>query len=279
MDSLASLAFAVAQDDASFIGLVGADGAVRALALPRGPGGRRVFEERLGNKQSKLDLEASFGVDGRLVAFGSGSRPERERVVVVERGARARVVDASAFYRRLRDARAFAGTELNVEGAVALCRTLRLFQRGNGAPRDGLEPVNATVDLDAFLAWLDGGAEREPPALGTIRRYDLGSVSGVTYGFTDAAALGDGRALFLAGAEDSPDAVLDGAILGARIGVLDSDSARFTDLVGADGRPAIVKAEGILPRRDRADVVHVVLDPDDPDRPAVLCDVVLTGPW
>ena len=272
---------AVVQDDAGFVGLVGEDGAVRALPLPRGEGGRRVFEQRLGNKHHKLDLEASVAVGDRLIAFGSGSLPARERLAIVERDGVARIVDASRFYTTLRETHAFSGSELNVEGAVVVGDTLRLFQRGNGAPRDGVPPVNATADvpLDAFLAWLDCDPAGDPPPLGAIQEYDLGSVAGVMYGFTDAAALDDGRILFLAGAEDSPDVVRDGAVLGARIGVIDGEGVRYTDLLDRDGRPSRVKAEGIIPHRDRPDTVHIVLDPDDPDRPAALCTVTLAGPW
>ena len=272
---------AVVQDDASFVGLVADDGTVRAAPLPRGEGGRRVFEERLGNKQHKLDLEASVAVDGRLFAFGSGSLPARERIAIVERDARARIVDASRFYTMLRETHAFSGSELNVEGAVVLGDTLRLFQRGNGAPRDGLSPVNATADvsLAALLAWLDAGARAEPPALARIVQYDLGSVAGVPYTFTDAAAFDAARILFLAGAEDSPDTYRDGAILGARIGVIDDSGARYTDLIDPHGHRAAVKAEGILPDPHDRTRVHIVLDPDDPDRPAQLCTARLSGPW
>ena len=71
---------AIVQDDASFIALRSADGGVRAVALPRGAGGRRRFEDGLGNKADKLDLEACVVVAGpagpRVLAFGSGSTPD-----------------------------------------------------------------------------------------------------------------------------------------------------------------------------------------------------------
>jgi hypothetical protein len=54
-------------------------GAFRPLLLPQGEGGRRQFDDRLGNKAAKLDLEAGVVLpDGRFVALGSGSTARRE---------------------------------------------------------------------------------------------------------------------------------------------------------------------------------------------------------
>jgi len=81
---------AVVQDDANFIALVDpASYDVRALTLPAGEGGVRLFGSDRGNKQLKLDLEACVALpDGpggeMLVAFGSGSTPQRERIVLVD---------------------------------------------------------------------------------------------------------------------------------------------------------------------------------------------------
>src|SRR5690606_8903131 len=140
--------------------------------------------------------------------------------------------------------REFAGSELNIEGAVVVGDALRLFQRGNGAPRDGLMPVDATGDLElaGFLRWLDGGPV---PALERVRQYDLGQVGGVRFGFTDATVLPDGRVAFIAGAEDSPDTYHDGIVVGCRFGVIDGDEVRIGEIVDADGRPSRLKLEGI----------------------------------
>ncbi len=275
---------AVIQDDAGFVALVGEDEVV-PVALPRGADGRRRFESRLGNKAEKLDLEAAITVNGpsgeRLVAFGSGSTSRRERIAVVRGGGSVEVIEAPALYAMLRAHTAFAGSELNVEGAAVAGGRLHLFQRGNGAPRDGLEPVNAVMalDLDAFLAFLEGRGPVPSPL--AIRRYDLGRAAGVRYGFTDAAPLPDGRILFAAGAEDSPNTYDDGVVVGARVGVLEGDGARCAELVDADGRPAALKIEGITPapEREPAGTLFAVTDQDDPDAPAMLCTIRLEGPW
>src|SRR5262245_26061257 len=158
---------AVVQDDALFLAFVDPVTArVDSIALPA-PDGVRQFDERRGNKKAKADLEACIAVrradEQLLIAFGSGSSPVRERILVVRDPlgrARADFVDASPFYALLRDP-AFAGSELNLEGAVVQGRDLVLLQRGNGAPRGDLAPRDATarVDLERFLGWLlDRGA-------------------------------------------------------------------------------------------------------------------------
>lgn len=271
----------IVQDDASFIAVRRADGRVDAITLSAGPGGRRRFETALGNKNDKLDLESAVEVEiggaPFVLGLGSGSLPARERIAIVDvRGRSARLFDASALYAQLRADREFAGSELNVEGAVIVDGALRLFQRGNGAPRDGIVAVNATCDvpLEGFLRWIEGGRVPEPT---NVRRYDLGTERGVMYGFTDATVIG-GRVFVVAGAEDSPDVVQDGEVLGTRIGVIDEDGVRFATLLDPEGRPSLAKVEGIAPSADPRRL-HAVTDLDDPDAPSLLCELELGGDW
>jgi len=242
-----------------------------ARLLPRGPGGRRVFDDVIGNKKGKLDLEACAALpDGRLVAFGSGSSPMREKLAVLGASAEPRVHDARALYGVLRAHAGFAGSELNVEGAVVLDGTLVLFQRGNGAARGGLEPVNAvgTLDLAAFLRFLDEGGPT--PELLSVARVELGEIAGAKLGFTDATLTGDGRIAVLACAEASPDAVRDGPVLGCRVGLLDHEPLRMTDVLDAHGRRSTLKLEGIEHRPDSPLTFDVVADTDRPEEPALL---------
>lgn len=282
---------AIVQDDASWIALVepGGNGAARAVALPRGEGGLRVFGDERGNKAHKLDLEACVSFDeGRaLVAFGSGSTAARERVVIVRTDAtgapEVSVVHARALYARLRDEHAFSGSELNVEGAVLLPDgVLRLFNRGNGAPRDGRAPIDATVDLawDDVRAYLERGGGGDPPALERIVQYDLGAIGGIRLTFTDAALAPRGDVVFLAAAEDSPDATRDGAVVGAAIGFIDGDRrARWTSIVGAGGDAMIAKPEGVALDPHDPHRAIVVIDVDRHDVPSGICDLRLDGAW
>lgn len=306
----AGLRLAVVQDDAHWLALVDpATGLADAVALPPGPGGRRLFETGRGNKLDKLDLESCLVLDdperpgaSLLVAFGSGSLPVRERIVVVrglERGtAEVRVIDATRLYALLRGLADFAGAELNVEGAARVHTpegpVVRLFARGNGAAAEleaelaaGAASGSATCDLplDAFVGYLLDPAAAPAPPPWRVTRYSLGLLDGEPLGFTDAAPWGEqgDSVLYLAAAERSANAIEDGPVAGSVLGVLGADGqARWAPLVEASGAPFTRKAEGVAPAGEGADGegrVWIVLDVDDPTRPAALCEVALAGGW
>lgn len=271
----------VIQDDVQALALTEQPGAqVTLLPLPAGPDGALVFGEHLGNKARKLDLEAALVLpDGRLVALGSGSTDQRQRIVVVAVDHTVRLVDASDLYAMLRGTVAFAGSELNIEGATISGSSVVLFQRGNGATTATAEPVDAIgwIGLDRFVAWLDGGAV---PVLDRVLPVALGSVAGVPLSFTDATALPDGRLAFIAVAEDSPDTYRDGAVVGCRFGVLDGDALVCVDVLDEDGAPSGLKLEGIdwcpaQPERGWAFVV--VADMDDHTVPATMATLLVEG--
>lgn len=272
---------AIAQDDANFIALRAPDGSTTGVPLPRGPGGRRLFGSSIGNKNDKMDIEAAVVLpDGRFVGFGSGSKEARRRLVIIAPSLAVRVFDAAALYEALVQRRDFAGGELNIEGAVVVGRTLRLFQRGNGATVAGVQALDATIDLDlaAFTAWIDGKGPM--PALGVSARFDLGAAGGVRMTFTDAAALPDGRVVFLASAEASPDTVQDGAVTGCRVGLIDAHGATAFDVVDAAGGLCRTKLEGIEPIGVDGQTLRfvVVADVDDEAAPALTAELRVVLP-
>jgi hypothetical protein len=281
---------ALVQDDANFIAVVRpGDARARALPLPAGEGGLRQFDARRGNKKYKLDLEACVAVDTDagtlLLALGSGSKRRREYVVLV-RGWETQELDVKLvhvprLYDSLRRERAFAGSELNVEGAIYLGDRLRLFGRGNGEVRDGVRPVNATCDLDwpTLLAHFEAPDDSPSPTPTTIVRYELGSLGGVPLTFTDGAVWGD-SVLYSAAAEASPDAIRDGRVTGSAIGVMDeAGHARWTPLVDPSGVAFTGKVEGLVAADDAGSLIYAVVDADDPDAASILCTVELRGEW
>ncbi len=277
---------AVVQDDANFVALVDpATGLADAITLPAGEGGRRQFDDLRGNKRFKLDLESCVLLDDGgvpvLLAFGSGSSPLRERIVEVRdvggTSPGVRVIDAGALYAGLRASPTFAGSEMNVEGAMILVPdTLRLFNRGNGAPVDDRHPVDASCDLylPTLVAFLRDRLFVPPPLPENVVRYDLGEIDGHPLTFTDVT-LHEGRVWFTATAEASPDAVRDGPVAGSAIGILESGTARWARVMGEDGRPFEGKIEAIEMRDART--AWVLVDRDDPERPSELCEVALEG--
>jgi hypothetical protein len=275
---------AVVQDDAHFIALVDVTrGRVEALPLPAGPDGLRQFDTVRGNKKDKLDLEAlvSLTVDGRpaLLAIGSGSggTARREHLVLCtfqdDGKAAIEVFAGGAFYRQL--ARAdFTGDERNLEGAVVVGDRLRLFNRGNGAgeARDAV----GEVSLPQLLRHLRDPLLHGAPPLSKVQELALGDVNGTRLTVTDATVHPDGRTLFLAAAEASPNTWDDGEVKGTALGVLGADgTTTLWPLLDEQGRSLTDKVEGIAvdpanPRR-----AFVVVDKDDPHAPADLLVVAL----
>ncbi len=285
---------AVVQDDANFLALVDPEtGMADAITMPAGAGGLRQFDDARGNKNDKLDLEALAAVvDGDetfLVAFGSGSKRRRDRIVLA-RGAPMPVLVGGVYetpdlHGALRDAHQFSGSELNVEGAYQCGAMLRLLNRGNGAPSRKHGAVNATCDVN----WSELRLHLADPILHAaphptrIRQYDLGTLEGIRLTFTDALGLSPERMLYTAAAEASPDASRDGYVAGSAIGIVtgpdDACSARYALLEDAERIGVGAKVEGIalhprLPQR-----VFVVIDVDAHDQPSELCEVELSGPW
>ena len=274
----------VVQDDVHALALVDPSShAVHSVPLPAGPDGVRTFGDERGNKRLKNDLEACLTLpDGRLVAFGSGSTAARERIVVMSLGSEGptiEVIDGAPLYTYLRARTDFSGAELNIEGAALACDGLHLFQRGNGASRGGLRAINAigTFALHAFVAWLDGLGP--PPTLVSAREVDLGSLGGVPLGFTDAAALPDGRMVFLAGAEASRDTYSDGVVVGSCIGLVDlgwGGAVHIAPILDDRGVQTQLKLEGLSFEGLTADGqprFGVVADMDTPDVPSLFAEL------
>ena len=253
---------ALIQDDANFVALVERDPwRVRSLSLEPGAEGKRQFDKSRGNKKHKLDLEACFTVDEPegtlLVAMGSGSKGHRPRETIVfvsdcdSANPEFLQVQVPRLYERLRRETNFAGSQMNIEGAVHLGDRVRLFGRGNGAPRDGLRPVNATCDLDweTFRAHVRDPDRAPPPEPTNVVRYELGSLGGIPLGFTDAASWRD-AILYSAAAEDSPDVIEDGPVHGSAIGVIRAGGeTRYAVLADSSGTATTERSKASSPSR------------------------------
>jgi hypothetical protein len=283
--------FALVQDDANFLGLVDPDThEVRGVPLPPAPDGARVHDKQRGNVTNKLDLEACASDPGAneeyLVAFGSGSYKTAEWIVTVDWQDKdhdgkpdTRLIETPAFHGRLRQNRAFAGSGLNVEGAVFMGpERLRLFQRGNAEPRGDLAPVDATGDLSwpALKAHLADPIGTPPPTVENVIQYELGELHGVRLTFSDAEALDEGVMLFSASAENEDT----GDTVGSVLGIIDADGeARWAELLGEDGEPFTGKVEGLSRKPGEKDHVYFVIDSDDADQASRIYEADLDGPW
>jgi len=212
-------------------------------------------------KALKPDFEAVFAAPDALYAVGSGATAHRCNIVRLDPGSGARVIPAVPLFEAI--ARSLGGVP-NIEGAIHAGARVLLFNRGAaGVP-------NAVLAV-AYERLRRG----EGPVLHAAR-WDLGAIDGIPLTFTDAAALPDGRIVYLAAAENTPDAVADGPVVGAAVGIIEGDAARWNVLLEADGSPSRRKVEGLA--LDDARGGWLLTDPDDAARPAELCRLELLGP-
>ena len=211
-------------------------------------------------KRLKPDFEMLCQLaDGRLLALGSGSTPERRRGVLWQAGS-ALLIDLSGLYLAL-EARL---TGLNLEGAVVQGELLVLAQRGNSA---GSRNALISLDLACVLSQLTG-ASLGPESVRSIAPIDLGTLQGVPLSFTDLCLANDGRLLFSAAAEDTDSSYLDGACAGSVLGCLHDDQLQaLWPLAGQ------AKIEGLCMLADGS--LRLVNDPDDRRAQSSLYRVVL----
>jgi hypothetical protein len=253
----------VAQDDATHAAWL-RPGTVTPVRVVDPVDGLEVFSSAAGTKHLKPDFEAACAVPGgEVLMLGSGSSPARMRASLVG-GDGFVVAGLRPLYLAIAAALGLREDQLNLEGACLVGDRLRWFQRGNlvtGAPT-----ASADIDATALLATVRGETTPDRIDIHAVRRYDLGTVGGVALAVTDAVTIGDGRVLVSAAAEDTPNAVDDGPVVGSGIALL-----------GADGEPPIYaslpgaeKVEGLAVRETTADGVRLVavVDADDHEIPS-----------
>ncbi len=244
----------VVQDDAASVVWIDiASGQTKLLVL-EGTG------EQL-EKKHKPDFEVAFlGPGKEVTVLGSGSSPQRRRRVVIdlETGV-VRNFDEGLLFEALEKA---LGVVPNLEGGAIWRNRLRLFHRGAGADRSAV--------VDVHLDVLQG----KPAEILELSVVDLGAVGGVPLHFTDATICNE-RLLYLAVAEDTPNAIDDGPVVGAALGFLEAGRAYWTPLLESSNEISIRKVEGIA-IDSRSGTVYGVTDPDDPDKHAEILTIVVS---
>ena len=269
----------VAQDDATHAAWQRPSG-ITAVRLFPPVQGHDVFSPEAGTKPLKPDIEATVPVPTdrgpAVLALGSGSSPRRRRAALVPLGPGgpgAPVADLAALYDAVGEVLAIPAAEVNLEGACVIGSVLRWFNRGNLAA--GVPSGSVDVDL-ALLLGLFGPAGSSEAALAAVvatmgepRVYDLGTVEGVGLTVSDAVTLPDGRILVSASAEDTPNAIDDGPVVGATIALIDDRTVVANAALPLfEGR--VAKVEGLALREVSATgaAVLAVVDDDDPAIPS-----------
>ncbi|WP_250002964.1 hypothetical protein [Actinoplanes sp. M2I2] len=264
----------VVQDDATHAAWV-RPGSVTPVRVVGAVDGLEVFSSAAGTKHLKPDFEAACPVPvaggAGVLLLGSGSTAARMRAALLTPGETV-VAELSPLYARVAAALGLDLDRLNLEGACVAGDRLRWFQRGNSAA--GVPTASVDVELAAVLRAMSGSTEPINPS--AVRRYDLGFVRGVALAVTDAVALPDGRVLVSAAAEDTPNAVDDGPVVGAALALLDDEAVvAVAELPAVDG--VAPKVEGLAVREVGPDGVRLlaVVDADDPLVPSQAVEITL----
>jgi hypothetical protein len=241
-------------------------GSVTAVRVVEPVDGLEVFSSAAGTKHLKPDFEAACAVSvngtGAVLLLGSGSTGARMRASLVTEAAFT-VADLRPVYRRVAAALDLRDDQLNLEGACVVGDRLRWFQRGNATA--GTPTACVDVDLVELLAAVTGAIAADRVEVGDVRRYHLGSVGGVALAVTDAMPVGGGRVLVSAAAEDTPNAIDDGPVVGAALVLLDDDGVLASAAIPGSGHGA-PKVEGLAVRETTTDGLRLlaVVDEDDP---------------
>lgn len=169
-------------------------------------------------KKHKRDFEAIAswrkGRETELLVFGSGSKfPQRSFIVHVRwQGTVIQQAELACtpFYAQVMQQGRFPIEQLNIEGATVFDDRLILLNRGTN------ELIS--MDLNAAMAYLQGGCKGSCPQM-TFHGHALPEISGVQVGFSGACSdVRRNRVYFCASAEDTPDWIQDGAVLGSYVG-------------------------------------------------------------
>lgn len=255
----------VVQDDGTHAALVAPDGGpITPLRIFPPVEGLDHFAEHDGTKHLKPDLEAAcdvtVGPASAVIVLGSGSTAARCRGALISRSASGSVAgdpsvawaDLGPLYQRAMAVLGIEPAQANFEG-LCLGRpggsTLRWFNRGNGALGTGSASVE--VSCRDLLRALTGELPAGEVAVGDPVRHELDTVDGVALAVTDAVWLGDGGSpggaiLISSAAEDTPNNVDDGPVVGTALSILAGPEARVVHhgLVPlVDGR--VPKIEGL----------------------------------
>lgn len=279
----------VAQDDSTLAAWWRPAGVVAVRLFPP-VDGLDWFSEAAGTKRLKPDIETACAVPalgtGRgVLLLGSGSLARRMRGALVTVGRdgapRVAVGDLAGLYAAVGHALGRTPAELNLEGAVVMGEALRWFQRG--LERQGVPSASVDVDLAGMLAALHGAVDPATVELDNPQRVEVGHVDGHQLAVTDAAVWGE-QVVVAATAEDAPDPIADGPVVGSAVAVLGARGrllARAEVPLGAGGE--IRKLEGLVVRGaaplvgggEAVDLLGVE-DQDDPGLPSPALDLRLT---
>jgi hypothetical protein len=171
-------------------------------------------------KKLKADFEALVYEEGKLYIFGSGSTPNRNKMLVVDAKSKKIILekDLVPLYSQMQKISGITGDDFNIEGVVHHQNTWYFFQRGNGpAGQNGIFTVGDIFENTFTIAH---------------KNFPLPKIGSIAATFTDAVVVND-KIYFLATSEDSQSVYDDGEILGSIVGCIDIKNLEllFTEII------------------------------------------------
>lgn len=199
-------------------------------------------EENLPKKH-KPDFEILTEYNGQLHLFGSGSKAHRNQHIIfsIDSGLYS-LYNRSALHQQLAVLAKIPEDDLNLEGAFCHQEQWYFFQRGNSkSQQNGLFICNQNLEPLHF------------------QKIDLPKIQNIPATFTDAVLVDD-AAYFLAAAEKTDSAYLDGEIAGSLLGKLNlkTFAVEYTQEISY-----IQKFEGICLYQKSADKIEFLLCEDN----------------
>ena len=234
----------VVQDDGTHAALVAPEGGpITPLRIFPPVEGRDHVAEHDGTKHLKPDLEAACEVPTSaapaVVVLGSGSTAARCRGALItgrDGGGPGEPTvswaDLGPLYQRAMAVLGIDPAQANFEG-LSLGRpdgsSLRWFNRGNGAL--GIGSASVEVSCRDLVRALTGELPAGEVAVGDPVWHELDTVNGVALAVTDAVWLSDdvspgGAILISSAAEDTPNNVDDGPVVGTALSILADPGGR-----------------------------------------------------
>ena len=202
-------------------------------------------------KKIKSDFESMAHYKDTLYVFGSGSTPNRNKMVEFDYASKTKTksADLTNLYDLIQNFSEIQQDDFNIEGAIFEGENWYLFNRGNGSKnKNAIFTIHAT-DLSKELAIVSTA-------------YKLPKIKGIRSSFTDAVLVDD-KIYFLATVENTKSTYSDGAILGSFIGRMDLKTMKIEKTQKIS---ATQKFEGItLYQKEKNQVSFLLCEDNDTD--------------
>ncbi|MFI5203669.1 MAG: DUF6929 family protein [Flavobacteriales bacterium] len=224
-------------------------------------------------KKQKPDFEAltfaNWNGKKRLLMFGSGSKEQREKLLVVHtETAKVKEYDLNRFYKHLRKEAVIGEDDFNMEAAVSFNGDLYLFNRGTNTV--------FRISENEFEEYVREDSED----VGSLEfiKCKLPLIDKVQSGFSGACVV-DAKIIFAASLERTTDWIDDGEILGSYVGYLDSKKFKSgtpdCTLLTEDGKTFLGKVESLVLTSATGKTIHLAAVTDEDNGNSVLLEIDL----